>query len=138
MSARITPRERVTAALNFEEADVGLFLGEEAARGLSLRALHLIVRAGTMTSGLALLRVVDSNFETPVAEDLVYGNGLILFVGLQVMLMASVPALGYARGETLKYLLITIALTAAYMLLLLVGWKIYNKSHRKPKASAVG
>lgn len=81
---------------------------------------------GTMTSGLALLRVVDSEFKTPVAEDLVYGSGLIMFVGLPVMLMAGVPALGYAQGESLKYMLITIALTLAYMLLLLIGWKIYK------------
>jgi len=36
-----------------------------------------------------------------VAEDLVYGSGLIMFVGLPVMLMAGMPALGYAQGESL-------------------------------------
>lgn len=93
---------------------------------------------GTATSGLALLRVVDSEFETPVAEDLVYGSGLIMFVGLPVMLMAGVPALGYARGESVKYLLITIALTVAYMLLLYLGWKVYKYFYNRRAGEAVG
>ncbi|MEW5784251.1 MAG: hypothetical protein AB1767_04095 [Bacillota bacterium] len=91
---------------------------------------------GTATSGLALLRVVDAEFATPVAEDLVYGSGLIMFVGLPVMVLAGVPAMGVVKGESLKYIIISIAVTVAYMLLLYLGWKIYKYFYnRKNKVS---
>lgn len=82
--------------------------------------------AGTVASGLALLRVVDPHFETPVAEDLVYAGGLALFFGIPILLLANMPALAYASGQSVAALIQTMGWVAAYMVALFVGWKIYQ------------
>ena len=40
---------------------------------------------GTINSGLVLERVTDPHFETPVAEDLVYGSGVALLIGAPLL-----------------------------------------------------
>ncbi len=82
--------------------------------------------AGTVASGLALLRVVDPHFETPVAEDLVYAGGLALFTGIPILLLANIPAFGYADGVVVESIIRTIAYLTVYLAVLFGGWLIYR------------
>jgi len=82
--------------------------------------------AGTVASGLALLRGIDPHFETPVAEDLVYAGGLALFTGIPILLLANIPAVAYAAGRSVPALLQTMGLVALYLVILYAGWKTYQ------------
>ena len=91
---------------------------------------------GTVASGLALLRVLDPHFETPVAEDLVYAGGVALFTAIPILLMANMPAIGYVAGRTVPAALETIALVFVYLLALTAFWFIYRAIYlRRLKAS---
>ncbi|MGM0454131.1 MAG: sodium:glutamate symporter [Thermodesulfobacteriota bacterium] len=85
---------------------------------------------GTVTSGLALLRVVDADFATPVAEDLVYAGGMALFFALPLLLVANVPALGYPDQSTEMIIRAVIFITA-YIVILSLLWKIYRIIHMR-------
>lgn len=91
---------------------------------------------GTVASGLALLRVLDPHFETPVAEDLVYAGGVALFTAIPILLMANMPAIGYVAGRTVPAALETIAFVFVYLLALTAFWFIYRAIYlRRTKAS---
>ncbi|MGM0402440.1 MAG: hypothetical protein ACQEQN_01850 [Thermodesulfobacteriota bacterium] len=80
---------------------------------------------GTVSSGLALLRVVDADFETPVAEDLVYAGGMALFFALPLLLVANVPALGYP-DQSIDTIIRALIFIAAYIIILFLLWKLYQ------------
>ena len=91
---------------------------------------------GTVASGLALLRVLDPHFETPVAEDLVYAGGVALFTAIPILLLANMPAIGYAAGRTVPAVLETIGLVFVYLVALFVFWIVYRAIYlRRLKAS---
>lgn len=77
---------------------------------------------GTTNSGLILLRVLDSEFDTPVAEDAVYGSGISLVIGLPLLFTLGVP-MQFFNNSTQGYL-IAAAIILAYWLILLSVWKI--------------
>ncbi|MFA5514562.1 MAG: sodium:glutamate symporter, partial [Sphaerochaetaceae bacterium] len=70
---------------------------------------------GTLPTGLALLRVVDPEFETPVATDYLYSVGIVFVLAIPVILSVNLPALSvrnnrpelfwYAVGISFIYLL---------------------------------
>jgi glutamate:Na+ symporter, ESS family len=66
---------------------------------------------GTLPTGLALLRVLDPDFETPVATDYMYGSGIAFFLVIPYILSINLPAYGYARNDPSRY----------WVLLLLLG-----------------
>lgn len=65
---------------------------------------------GTISTGLALLREVDPEFKSPVAENLVLGSGVGVFVGLPLMLLLTVPIVGYTTNQPIMYLYTILAL----------------------------
>lgn len=77
---------------------------------------------GTITAGLALLRMVDPRLETPVAKDLGYASGLSLLLGLPALVLINFPIRGFLTGEPLRYLLITLGLFVGYAALLFLVW----------------
>ncbi len=77
---------------------------------------------GTITAGLALLRMVDPRLETPVAEDLGFASGLSLLVGLPALVLINLPLTGFVTGEPLRYLFISLGLFAGYAVLLFLAW----------------
>lgn len=81
---------------------------------------------GTVASGLALLRVLDPHFETPVAEDLVYAGGVALFTAIPILLMANMPALGYVAGRSVPAALETIGFVFVYLAALTIFWLVYR------------
>ncbi|NBC15749.1 MAG: hypothetical protein GVY18_00360 [Bacteroidetes bacterium] len=46
---------------------------------------------GTISSGLALVRVTDPEYQTPVAQDLVLGSGVALVLGFPLLLLINLP-----------------------------------------------
>jgi ESS family glutamate:Na+ symporter len=74
---------------------------------------------GTLPTGLALLRVVDPEFETPAAVDYMYGSGVAFFLVIPYILAINLPMYGFTRGEP-RYYWMTIGLLLAYLLALVV------------------
>jgi ESS family glutamate:Na+ symporter len=74
---------------------------------------------GTLPTGLALLRVLDPEFETPAAVDYMYGSGIAFFLVIPYILAINWPMYGFIRGEP-GYYLRTIGLLLAYLLALVV------------------
>jgi ESS family glutamate:Na+ symporter len=69
---------------------------------------------GTLPTGLALLRVVDPEFETPAAVDYMYGSGVAFFLVIPYILAINLPMYGFIRGEP-RYYWLTIALLCGYL-----------------------
>jgi len=91
---------------------------------------------GTVASGLALLRVLDPHFETPVAEDLVYAGGVALFTAIPILLMANMPAIGYVAGRTIPAIFETLIYVLVYLAALTIFWLIYRAIYmRRLKAA---
>jgi len=80
---------------------------------------------GTVNSGLVLVRVTDPEFDTPVAEDLVYGSGVALAIGIPLLFVLNLPmtifANIFANPQTGYW--VTLAILLGYGLLLLVIWR---------------
>jgi len=76
---------------------------------------------GTINSALVLLRVTDPEFETPVAEDAVYGSGITLFLGIPMLIALNVPIVMY--GNAIKGYWITLGILIGYMILLWILWR---------------
>jgi ESS family glutamate:Na+ symporter len=76
---------------------------------------------GTINSALVLLRVTDPEFETPVAEDAVYGSGISLFLGIPMLIALNIPIVMY--GNAIKGYWITLGVLIGYMLFLWTVWR---------------
>jgi len=87
---------------------------------------------GTINSALVLLRVTDPEFETPVAEDAVYGSGISLFLGIPMLILLNVPIVMF--NNAIKGYWITAGLLIAYMGILWIVWRsIGYIKFKKPK-----
>ncbi|HMA62054.1 MAG TPA: hypothetical protein VKP78_05330 [bacterium] len=75
---------------------------------------------GTINSGLVLIRVTDPNFDSPAAEDLAYGGGIALFMGLPLLIMLNLPMTLF--DNTLSGYWITLGMILAYLLILWLVW----------------
>ena len=71
------------------------------------------MHTGTVSTGMALLREVDPKFESGTAEDMVFGSGLALFVGIPMLVLLNIPILGYRTDQPIYYL---------YFILGLIGY----------------
>lgn len=77
---------------------------------------------GTLNSSLVLLRVTDPEFDTSVAEDMVYGSGIGLFLGLPVLILLTVP-MNFFNNELYGYWIV-FGLIIGYLLLLWGFWRL--------------
>ncbi|MDA3809973.1 MAG: sodium:glutamate symporter [Spirochaetaceae bacterium] len=78
------------------------------------------VSSGTLSTGLALLRIVDPDFETPVAEDYSYAAGLTFFMFIPFILTINFPSKAFATGDP-KWLWMSVAIIAAYVIFLSIS-----------------
>ncbi len=78
---------------------------------------------GTLPTGLALLRVLDPDFETPVATDYMYGSGVAFFLVIPYILSINLPATGFARGDPTRYVTMAL-LMGIYLVLVLVSLRL--------------
>ncbi|MAG21163.1 MAG: hypothetical protein QGG85_07130 [Candidatus Marinimicrobia bacterium] len=76
---------------------------------------------GTINSGMVLLRVTDPEFETPVAEDAVYGSGVALFLGIPLLIALNVP-FAFFKNSIEGYW-ITFAILLVYWIVLWLFWR---------------
>jgi ESS family glutamate:Na+ symporter len=76
---------------------------------------------GTINSALVLLRVTDPEFETPVAEDAVYGSGISLFLGIPLLIALNIPIVMY--DNAIKGYWITLGILIGYTILLWIIWR---------------
>jgi ESS family glutamate:Na+ symporter len=81
-----------------------------------LRTLLIFgVSTGTLSTGLALLRVVDPDFETPVATDYTYASGLTFVFAIPYILTMNMPLRTYITGDY-KWFWFAVLINIAYLL----------------------
>ena len=81
---------------------------------------------GTMPTGLALLRVIDPQFETPAATDYMYGSGLSFIFLIPFILAINLPVYGYIRGNPIYYWM-TAGIILVYLIFVAVSIKVVTK-----------
>jgi ESS family glutamate:Na+ symporter len=78
---------------------------------------------GTLPTGLALLRVIDPEFETPAASDYMYAVGIVFFFAIPFIFSMNFPAYGYSTGNSIYYW-ITVCVYISYLIFVLVAFRI--------------
>jgi len=81
---------------------------------------------GTMPTGLALLRVIDPDFETPVASDYMFSSAVIFFLVIPLILSINLPAYAYRTGNML-YFWALVGIAAVYLLFALISFLLIAK-----------
>jgi ESS family glutamate:Na+ symporter len=91
------------------------------------RALILFgVSTGTMPTGLALLRVIDPEFETPVASDYMYSSGLTFILAIPLILSINLPAYSVTKNNPGLYW-IAVALSFAYLVFVIIAFFVVSR-----------
>ncbi|RLW68625.1 MAG: sodium:glutamate symporter [spirochete symbiont of Stewartia floridana] len=79
---------------------------------------------GTLPTGLALLRIIDPQLETPASRDFMLSAGFTFLMAIPILLTANLPAMGALKGSLTPtyqvlglYALYIVACAAAYILL---------------------
>jgi glutamate:Na+ symporter, ESS family len=80
---------------------------------------------GTVTSGLALIRILDPEYRSPVAQDLVLSSATALALGFPLLATISIPFTIY-EGRLEGYFVLS-GLLAAYFVVSMTGWWIYAR-----------
>jgi ESS family glutamate:Na+ symporter len=81
---------------------------------------------GTLPTGLALLRVVDPDFETPVATDYLYSVGVVFMLAIPIILSINLPAFSVTKGKPSLFWL-ALGISAIYLLVSFVSYVILAK-----------
>jgi len=82
--------------------------------------------SGTMPTGLALLRVIDPDFETPVASDYMFSTAITFFIVIPLILAINLPAYAHRTGNML-YFWAMIGIAVIYLLFALISFRIIAK-----------
>jgi glutamate:Na+ symporter, ESS family len=82
---------------------------------------HFGEMTGTINSGLVLVRVTDPQFETTVAEDLIYGSAITIFLGFPLLVLLNVPMNVFENS--LRGYWITTGLFVLYAIIMIVFWR---------------
>lgn len=82
---------------------------------------------GVASTGLALLKGVDPNLETPVAEEMVLGSGTAITMALPLFGILFIPSLTYQSGNPLLWSLVSLfgclLYTSIFSIILLIRGK---------------
>lgn len=91
------------------------------------------VSTGTLSTGLALLRVMDPEFKTKVASDYMLSAGLTFALAIPFILTINFPAYAYTRGD-MSYYWIMMGVSGAYLLFVLASYAIIagKRALRRP------
>ncbi|MEM5947251.1 sodium:glutamate symporter [Spirochaetia bacterium 38H-sp] len=84
---------------------------------------------GTISTGLGLIREIDPLFKSHAAENLVFGSGAGLILGLPLLVVLSLPVYGYVNNAPIYYV-ITMIILISYFLLLL-GFLLFSSTKNK-------
>ncbi|NNF03280.1 MAG: hypothetical protein HKN17_02335 [Rhodothermales bacterium] len=82
---------------------------------------------GTISSGLALIRVSDPGFRTPVAQELVLSSGMALALGFPLLILINLPFTAF--DGAFRGFVIVWGLMAAYLVILTAAWAVYLRRH---------
>ncbi len=80
---------------------------------------------GTMPTGLALLRVVDPDFETPVATDYMYSAALTFFFVIPFILSINLPAYSVTKNNPMLFWA-AVGVGLAYLVFVLISHRIVS------------
>ncbi|HKJ84514.1 MAG TPA: sodium:glutamate symporter, partial [Spirochaetia bacterium] len=94
------------------------------------------VSTGTLSTGLALLRVVDPEFETPVASDYAYASGITFVLAIPFILSINLPVRAYETGDML-YFWLALGIAALYLAFTFVAYLFLAKKRAFASASQV-
>lgn len=81
------------------------------------------IATGTLATGMALLRVLDPEFKSPVAKDIMYGSALVFFFTMPIMILINLPLRGIITGNTMLNP-ITLLIVILYTLGVIVLWRV--------------
>lgn len=81
---------------------------------------------GTMPTGLALFRVIDPNFETPVATDYMYSSAITFFLVIPFILAINLPAYSVTKSNPMLFWA-AVGVALAYLLFVLIAHKVVSK-----------
>lgn len=90
---------------------------------------------GTLPTGLALLRMVDPEFETPVATDYLYSVGIVFVLAIPIILSVNLPAFSATRDKPELFWL-AVGISALYVVgsfiayLILAGKKAFANKRK--------
>ena len=87
---------------------------------------------GTISSGLALIRIVDPEYKTPVAQDLVLSSGLALGFGFPLLLAINMPFTVY--DGALEGYWTLLGIIVGYLVLIVVAWSRFGLQRKKRMA----
>lgn len=82
-------------------------------------------QTGTVSSGLALIRIVDPGYKTAVAADQVLGSGTALLLGFPLLLLINLPLTRFG-GSLLGYGVVA-SILAIYLAGAAAGWRWVRK-----------
>ncbi len=90
---------------------------------------------GTMPTGLALLRVIDPDFETPAASDYMFSSAVVFVICIPLILGINLPAYTYTTGNPL-YFWLGLAISLTYVLIGFIGFLVSAKKRAfmKPRS----
>ncbi|MFW5683976.1 MAG: sodium:glutamate symporter [Spirochaetota bacterium] len=94
------------------------------------------VSTGTLSTGLALLRVVDPDFETPVASDYAYASGITFLLAIPFILSINLPVSAFETGNML-YFWLALGVAAAYLIFVFVSYLFLAKGRAFASANQV-
>ena len=88
---------------------------------------------GTMPTGLALLRVVDPDFETPAASDYMFSTGITFPLVIPFVLALNLPAYAHTKNDPM-YFWLAIGISCAYLIFALISFLFIarRKAFHKP------
>ncbi len=78
---------------------------------------------GTLPTGLALLRMIDHDFETPASSDYMYAVGLMFIFAIPFIISMNFPAYGYTTGRSIYYW-ITFLIYFAYLIFVFIAYRV--------------
>lgn len=84
---------------------------------------------GNISSGLALVRVMDPEFKTPVAQDLGLGSGVALLLGFPLLIVINLPFTQF--DGALHGYWIVLGICWVYMLVIFLLWKRFGLKRHK-------
>ncbi len=81
---------------------------------------------GTMPTGLALLRVIDPEFETPVASDYMYSSGLTFLFAIPLILSINLPAYS-VTGNNPSLMWLAVLISLGYLVFVVIAFFVISR-----------
>ena len=81
---------------------------------------------GTMPTGLALLRIIDPDFETPVASDYMYASGITFLLAIPFILSINLPMYSKLNNDP-KLFWLAFLISIGYLLFVVIAFFIISR-----------